>query len=536
MQQFAFEATDKMGNRVSGTVSAPNEALAANQIDQMGYALISLNLAGIPLQESLNDSPHTSSEPAVRAPARLPLTAYGDRLEASGENAEANATSEMPAHSRTLEPWERNAPIEQAPLPAVSMSATGAILNRTQPMQPGVTAVMTAPTPYLRDNGRGVESRDPFSDANKGLPQLLMEKMVYPLFSGVVLKDLAPYYRQFATLIGAGLPLFQSLMALEGNTSNPKLKEVTRAGQAEVQKGGRFSDVIGRWPWVFQPVQFHLLRASEESGTLEDTLRRIAGYVEHDLNIKRMVQREILYPMIVLVIALMILGRTGFMGGTMALVSLVLGGMGKSEYTVLNYLMDTIGFGLMILVLSIIPIAIFRISLFNVNGVRETYDRVKLGLPVIGKITRMFAVARFSRTLAALSRSGFGMGSGLDIAGKASGNAVLEEVAQRSRVRAERGEMFSETLRGSSMFPPMEADMIRTGETAGRMDEMLDKIAEYNESEGKLKLHQAVVVFGVVVFLIVALLVFKQVIAFYSGYGAAVNNAGEGLIPFSLFP
>ena len=545
MLQFAFEATDKMGNQVSGTVSAPNEALAANQIGQMGYVLLSLRAAEITPETTLEIAPAEATPTLATPPARLPLTAYGDRTEEPDSSSDSNTTAEMPPLSRPLEPWERSVPLPQAPLPAVSLSAAGVAMSRTQTMHPGVAVGRTqtmqpgtasgAPggtyAPSSEEN-RSSERPRSLPEAEKAFPQLFMEKMVYPIFSGVVLKDLAPYYRQFATLIGAGLPIFQSLMALEGNTKNPKLKEITQAAQAEVQKGGRFSDVIARWPWVFHPVQRHLIRASEETGTLEETLRRIADYVEHDLNIKRMIQREMTYPILVLFVALMILGRPGFLGGDMALVQLVLGSMGKAEYTGVSYFMDTLGFGLLIVVLSLFPIALFRLSLFNVKGVREGYDRFKLGIPVIGKITQMFALARFSRTLAALSRSGFSMAGGLDIAGAASGNAVLEDTAERSRVRAERGEMLSDTLRGSVFFPSMAVDMIRTGETAGRSDEMLDKIAEFNESEGKLKLHQAVVIFGVAVFLVVALMVAMQIIRFYTGYGSNVMSAGEGLIGF----
>ncbi len=533
MQQYSFEATDQAGNHVSGTVSAPGEALAANQIGQMGYALLSLHVVKDPSQEPL-DSPQASGQPEPTlpmTPARLPLNAYSDR---GGGDFDANATAEMPSLSRPLEPWERNAPLPQEPLPVATLNAAGVAINRTQPMMYGAReSVMTQEgAPGIGETPRGLETSPAESDANKPLQQLFMEKMIYPFFSGVVLKDLAPYYRQFATLIGAGLPMFQSLSALEGNTQNPKLKEITRAAQLSVQRGGQFSEVMRRWPWVFKPIEMQLIRASEMSGTLEETLRQIADYVEHDLSIKRLVQREMFYPVLVLLFALMILGRPGFIGGTMAFVSLILGGMGQGKaYSLLDYFLDTIGFGLGLFAMFLVPLIMFRLFLFNVKGVRESYDRFKLGIPVIGNITKMFALARFSRTLAALSRSGFGMGQGLDIAADASGNAVLHDAVDRARVRAERGELVSTSLSASSFFPPMAIDMMRTGETAGRSDEMLDKIADFNESEGKIKLHMACIVFGVIVFLIVAILVAVQVISFYMGYGSNVMRAGgEGFL------
>jgi type II secretory pathway component PulF len=350
--------------------------------------------------------------------------------------------------------------------------------------------------------------------------------MVYPLFSGVVIKDLAAFYRQFATLIGAGLPLYQSLIALESNTQNAKLKEVARAGQLQVQAGGKFSDVLAAWPWVFKPVQVELIRAAEYSGMLEQALRQVADYVEHEWEVKRLVSRETLYPKMVLFVAVMILGRPGFFGERMALVRLVLGGMGRDRYEAWEYLLDTVGFGLLCLAFALVPIAVFRLSLFNVPGVREAYDTFKMALPGIGKITKMFALARFGRTMAAMFRGGFGMSYALGVAGDAAGNAVLRRAVQRAIPAAEKGGLASDALSASGVFPPMALDMFRTGETSGRLDEMLDRMADFYESEGKMKTHQTAMIFSVGVFLLVALLVGVQVVSFWTGYASSATSGG----------
>jgi type II secretory pathway component PulF len=215
----------------------------------------------------------------------------------------------------------------------------------------------------------------------------------------------------------------------------------------------------------------------------------------------------------------------------MSFVKLVLGGMGNAmgkDYTIVQYLTETIGFGALCLALFLVPLAIFRLFLFNVRGVREGYDTFKNAIPGFGGLAKMFAVARFGRTLAALYRGGFGMSHALEIAGDAAGNAVLRGAVQRAIPIAERGGLISESLRSSGFFSPMAIDMFRTGETAGRLDEMLDKMADFYEAEGKLKTRQAALIFGTAVFLVVAALVAVQVVSFWMGYGSAATGGGGG--------
>jgi len=560
MPHYAFRATDRMGNTIDGTVAAEHEALAANQIGQMGYALVSLR--AVPVSEPdpgamiasttlamppVNASGAPEAPPPAR-PARIDLTqpvtemaftAISPLTDDDGGSGDPNATAEM-YPTGPLQPWERGGPVTQPPPPQMTLSATGAVLGRTQPMvstsAPSASLTGAPPSVYHPTGGaeipRGAE-RQPYgaraTAAQKPLLQRFMEILVYPLFSGVVIKDLAPFYRQFSTLIGAGLPIYQALIALESNTTNAKLKEVARAGQLQVQAGGKFSDVLAAWPWVFKPVEVALIRAAEHGGMLEQVLKQIADYVEHDWEIKRLVSRETMYPKVVLFVALMILGLPGFLGGQMSLVRLVLSGMGNAQgqgYTLLQYFMETIGFGLLCLAVFLVPYAMFRLSLFNVRGIAEGYDTFKNAIPGFGTLAKMFAVARFGRTLAALYRGGFGMSHALEIAGDASGNAVLRGAVQRAIPVAQRGGLVSDALRSSGFFSPMAIDMFRTGETAGRLDEMLDKMADFYEAEGKLKTRQAALIFGTAVFLLVAILVAVQVIGFWTRYGSGAASAG----------
>jgi type II secretory pathway component PulF len=546
MPQFVFRATDRMGNTVEGNVAAESQADALTQVRGMGYTPLQvqpkgaaapnnltatqpLAAASVTATQPLHAPPSiavTQPIPAQPRPHRIDLSAPVEEIAGTTgalyglPGTEAGTEGAATGH---LEPWERSvglndtAPVEQT----TEMAPNG--VQPTQALPPAGSQPFAAPQPAGRVERSTYESRE---EGNKPLPQLFMERVVYPVFSGVVLKDLAPFYRQFATLINAGIPLYQALSALESSTKNPKLKEIARAGQQKVQAGGRFSDVMAEYPWICSPMQVEIVRAAEQGGMLDTSLRQLADYVDNDLAIRRLISRETIYPKIVLFVALMLLGRPGFMFGTMAIVRFVLGGMGKDAYTGVDYLKDTLGFGFLCLFPIAACIIAFRLFLFNSVAFREGYDTFKTSIPVLGNLVRMFATAKFCRTFAALYRGGFPMGSALQVAGNASGNFVLRKAAYRAAHAANRGEMVGDSMRSSGFFNAMTVDMFRTGETSGSLDMMVDKIAEYYESEGQMKAHQAAMILGVVVFLLVAILVAVQVISQYGALGAREMSAG----------
>ena len=554
MPQFVFRATDRMGNTVEGSVAADNQTDALTQVRGMGYTPLQVQpkgagappaaaaTSGLTATQPLTAGNATATQPLhvtpsiavtqpIPAPARPRLIDLSAPVEEIAGNAEtlygvagtdAVATGPTGEH---LEPWERSIGLND---PANAEQTTAMDPNGVQPTQalpPG------GPQPFTAPQTRGGEERSRYEsreDRAKPIQQLFLERVVYPIFSGVVIKDLAPFYRQFATLINAGIPLFQALVALESSTKNPKLKEIARAGQQQVQKGGRFSDVMADYPWICSPMQFEIVRAAEQGGMLDTSLRQLADYVENDLAIRRLISRETIYPKIVLFVALMLLGRPGFMFQRMSIVSLVLGGMGKESYTGMNYLFDTLGFAFLCLFPIAAGIIAFRLFLFNSTAFREGYDSFKTSIPVLGNLIRMFATAKFCRTFAALYRGGFPMGSALQVAGDASGNFVLRKAAYRAAHAANRGEMVGDSMRSSGFFNTMTVDMFRTGETSGSLDLMVDKIAEYYESEAKMKSHQAAMILGTVVFLLVAILVAVQVISQYGGLAQSEMKAGDG--------
>ncbi len=347
MQQFAYRATDRFGNTVDGSIAADDHAAAILGIQRLGYTPIGVQVTGavaapVPVAAAAGRTgPVDLTQPVTAMPAaaadiyQMPepeqtleltstdvgLAAYAPTPIAGADTTSADDLTTRMGH---LEPWER-----------VTPDPPSGSVEKTVAMMPGGIE-----RPRHRNQTiRGLE-RIPFganSSRVVGLGQRFRETMIYPIISGVKLYDLAQWYRQFATLINAGLNINQSLTALADNTKNRRLKEVAENGALQVRAGGYFSDVLAAYPWIFPPMHLEMLRASEHGGLIAETLRQVGDYVEHEMEVRRLIGRETLYPKIVLVVMVMLLGRSGIFGGMPAIAKLVLGGSAGA------YFMDTIG-------------------------------------------------------------------------------------------------------------------------------------------------------------------------------------------------
>ncbi len=520
MPEFAFTAEDKAGNAVNGRVAADDQLDASYRIGRMGYLPVHVE----PVEPQLEGvepvlptrAPAAPVEPVSDVTITAPPGAFGtgspyrqvDPAQplAGGLNS---SLQEIPDQAH-IEPWQRGGPLSAQP----SVSA-----QTTQPITPvaSTASVRQAPLASVPISGRTVGT----GRRHVSFVELFKERMIYPVFPGATTGELAVMYRQWATLIGAGIPLHQSLHSLEASTSNKRLKQILQRAQGHVLAGGRLSVVLAEFPWIFPTMHTELIRAAEEGGFLETVLGQLAEYVEHEMAIRDLVRKETLWSKIVLVTALMILGAKFFWTWVPVIVDLVVQG------DVSGYLWNTVGFGGAILAVAFAVVALFRLVLFNVPGVRDLYDQVKLKIPWLGNLIRMFALAKFNRTFAALYRCGMGMMSSLEIAGDSTGNSVISKAAYRAARDVEVGKLASDSLERSHQFLPMAIDMLRTGETSGSMDEMADSVADYYEKEGKLKAHQVSMIFTTIVYFLVAILVAIAVIQYYSHYAAGAMDAGQ---------
>lgn len=351
----------------------------------------------------------------------------------------------------------------------------------------------------------------------------VLQETVYPVYAGVSLQDLGLFYRQLATLIGAGMALYQALTALANQTRNARLRAILQEAQVHVMNGGRLSEVLDRHRYAFTDLQRDMIRTAEYAGTLEETTRRLADYLERELNLRRMISRLTLYPKLVLLAALFILGRSFFGDGMPAFSKLIVGSLGKVSYTGMDYAYDTLAVLVVLGVGYVVVRAIGRTLFYRSPSSRATWERLKMGVPALGGVVRGFALTRFGRAFSALYGAGVPLNSALASAGRASGSTVIEQAVARAVDLVERGEGLSASLAATGAFDAMFLDMLRTGEQTGNLDAMVTKAADYLESDAETRAHQYSHIFATAIYLLVALLVGYAVVSFYmsyaSGYG-----------------
>ena len=302
--------------------------------------------------------------------------------------------------------------------------------------------------------------------------------------AGVSTKDLAIFTRQFATMISAGLPLVQCLDILAKQSSKPSFGRVIGEVTREVESGSTLSDALGKHRQVFDDLFRNMVAAGEAGGVLDEILMRLATYIEKADALKRKIQSAMVYPAVVLTVAL---GATSFMlifiiptfakmfsdfGGELPLPT-------KIVLTLSNLLQHFWWVGLLILVAGFIA---FQRYYATENG-KRIVDGAMLKFPVLGDVLLKGAVARFTRTLGTLIASGVPILAGLEITARTAGNKIIAEAIMTARASIREGETVSAPLKTSGVFPPMVVQMISVGEQTGALDEMLTKIAVFYEAE-----------------------------------------------------
>ncbi len=312
------------------------------------------------------------------------------------------------------------------------------------------------------------------------------QKDILEPFKRVKHSDLVVFTRQFATMIDAGLPIVRALYVLSEQTTNEKLKDTIDAVRKEVEAGLALSEALEKHPKVFSTLYVEMVRAGEIGGLLDDVLLRIADQLEKDQELRRKVKSAMTYPTVVLVLAIL---AASFMlifivpifarmfedlGGTLPLPTRV--AMGLSDVL-------TSPFGILIYAAMGGGVLLFLRWRKTQNG-REALDPAMLKIPFkIGEIIQKVALARFARTLGALSAAGVPILQALEITATSSGNLVIEKSLLKSREAIREGLPIYQPLEEEPVFPPMVTRMIAVGEETGDIDGMLAKIAEFYESE-----------------------------------------------------
>lgn len=300
----------------------------------------------------------------------------------------------------------------------------------------------------------------------------------------VKMDDLVVFSRQLATLIDSGIPLVAALRILADQVENVGLKNVVRGLRHDVESGLSFSDALARFPRVFSTFFISMVRSGETSGMLDDVLERVATYLEKTAALARKVKSSLVYPGVVLTMAVMITtvlllkvvptfkGIFDMLGGNLPLPTVIL--ITVSDVLKNMFIFVVIGFAILIFLLK---------KYINTDKGRYRYDKMLLRFPILGMLFRKVAVAKFSRTLATLVRSGVSILDALSIVAKTAGNKVVEQAVNESLHSVREGEPIAQPLIRSGVFPTMVTAMIGVGEKTGKLETMLTKISDFYDEQ-----------------------------------------------------
>lgn len=296
--------------------------------------------------------------------------------------------------------------------------------------------------------------------------------------------DVAVLTRQLATLVKAGIPLVEALGAVSDQIEKPKLRRVIAKIRQDVSEGATLAGAVSKHPEAFSPLFPNMIRAGEASGTLDQVLTRLAEFTEASVKLRQKIKGAMMYPIIMVVVGGLIL--TGMFIYVIPQITQIFADTGQELPWVTRLVIATSDFlrdwAVLVFGLLIAGIWGFRRWKKTEKG-RNKWDRLKLKFPVFGPLFLMVGVARFTKTLATLLRSGVPLLTALDICKAVLENALLVQTVEDTRIAVKEGANLADPLKRSGQFPPMVTHMIAIGERSGALDEMLEVVSEAYESQ-----------------------------------------------------
>ena len=300
----------------------------------------------------------------------------------------------------------------------------------------------------------------------------------------VTSKDLVLFSRQLSTLVGAGVPIVQSLGILETQAENPAFKDVLAAVKADIEAGLSISDALKKHPDAFPDLYTSMIKAGELGGILDTILERLTVYMESSEQLKAKVKSAMMYPAIVLSIcATVTCFLMVFVIPTFKNIFASFGAELPLPTQILIDISDTMKHFWYILIA--IPFGGWKgfEAFYKTDKGHRLVDAWTLKAPIFGILLKKVAVARFTRTLGTLIKSGVPIMQALETVAQTAGNVVIAEAVMLTRESIREGGHLSDPLKKSGIFPSMVTSMISVGEETGALDIMLSKIADFYDQE-----------------------------------------------------
>src|SRR5437762_6504943 len=300
----------------------------------------------------------------------------------------------------------------------------------------------------------------------------------------VALSDLVVFTRQLATMIDAGLAMVQSLQALAEQTTNKVMRDVIKDVCTRVEGGDSFSEALQKHPKAFSRLYVCMVAAGEKGGLLAEILGRLAVYLENAARLRKKVKAAMMYPTVVTVVAILI--TIFLLVKVVPVFGEIFASFGAALPAPTQYLINisNIVKKYLVFILAAGGAGVYGWLYFIKTPIgRQFWDGRRIKLPVFGSIAHKICLARFTRTLASLIRSGVPILEVLQIVSNTVGNVVMEKAVRAAATDIERGEGISVALGKHPVFPTMIIRMVTAGEQTGKIENMLERVSDFLDDE-----------------------------------------------------
>lgn len=299
----------------------------------------------------------------------------------------------------------------------------------------------------------------------------------------ITVKDISLFARQFAALITSGITIMKGLEIVTSQTENPKLKAILEDISQDVQKGKSLSSSMRKHN-EFPDLFISMVEVGEASGTLDTIMERTAVYYEKQYKLQQKIKQATTYPKILVIVAILAVAflvvkvvptfadLISGTGGTMPLPTRIL--MGISSF---------MGRFWYILIAIVILCVFLYKSYYKTPDGRKSIDRIKLTMPLFGKINKKILTSNFASTFGILLSSGVQLMESLTICSQVVGNEIVKEALEETREQIKKGHSLGDTLESTGIFPPMLTQMVKIGEESGTLDQVLAKTSDFYDNE-----------------------------------------------------
>ena len=330
------------------------------------------------------------------------------------------------------------------------------------------------------------------------------------------LREQALVFREFATLIGAGISLLQALDQIQQRPLSQPFRMFLRNAQSSVSKGQRLSVVMRSQPGMFSELSLALIEAGEEGGRLEEMLKDVATYLEQELELRRLIARETFYPKILLLACLFIP-----LGANCVIAAVKDSPAGAFVMLAKGLVLYAIFGGLPVLAVYVV----YRQFTASETG-KKSIDAMKLRIPLVGGIVERLALLKFARALSALYGAGVHYPKAIGLSGDACGNRHIAEIIRTAVPHVEKGSILSEALLQTRLGRSLLLRLLQTGEQTGNIDTMMDKAAQHYADESETQIRRLTVAIVPVAVVIAGGVVCVMLARMYMGYFTDLLDAG----------